>query len=233
MMTDSERSSDTLGPLDAATVAIVRLAAAVAVREDAELRPYLSEAAARAPAQWVEEVILQSYLFVGFPRALNAMREWRRVTGRLAPKADEGEDFSRLGEWESRGEVTCAAVYGPFYDRLRRNIRTLHPALDAWMIVEGYGKVLSRVGLDLRRRELCIVVACAAARQERQLHSHLHGALHVGATVAEVTAALEAVAELLPEGEQGRVSLLWARVAPANQMVAGAPGVAPRRPDVH
>ena len=54
----------------------------------------------------------------------------------------------------ARGEATCAAVYGPFYERLRLNIRALHPALDAWMIVEGYGKVLGRPGLDLARREL-------------------------------------------------------------------------------
>ena len=48
------------------------------------------------------------------------------------------------------------------------------------MITEGYGKVLSRPGLDLERRELCIVAACAATEQDRQLHSHLHGALNVG-----------------------------------------------------
>ena len=37
------------------------------------------------PVPWVEEVILQSYLFAGFPRALNAAREWRRVSGVAAP----------------------------------------------------------------------------------------------------------------------------------------------------
>jgi 4-carboxymuconolactone decarboxylase len=63
--------------------------------------------------------------------------------------------------------------------------------------VEGYGKVLSRPALDLKRRELCIVSACAMARQDRQLHSHLHGALHAGASPAEVAGALESVADLL------------------------------------
>ena len=29
-------------------------------------------------------------------------------------------------------------MYGATYERLRHNIRALHPALDAWMIVEGY-----------------------------------------------------------------------------------------------
>ena len=43
------------------------------------------------------------------------------------------------------------------------NLRVMGSPADAWMIVEGYGKVLSRPQLDLRRRELCIVAACAAA----------------------------------------------------------------------
>ena len=111
--------------------------------------------------EWVEEVILQSYLFAGFPRALNAAREWRRISGRAAPESDEGENFENASRWRTEGEATCATVYGPFYERLRHNIRQLHPALDAWMIVDGYGKVLSRPALDLRRRELCVVAACA------------------------------------------------------------------------
>ena len=106
------------------------------------------------------------------------MREWRRASNRVAATADAEERLDAL--WRADGEATCAAVYGTMYERLRANIRELHPALDEWMITEGYGKVLSRPGLDLARRELCIVAACAARGQDRQLHSHLHGALNVG-----------------------------------------------------
>ena len=81
------------------------------------------------------------------------------------------------------------------YDRLRENIRHLHPLLDDWMIDEGYGKVLSRSGLDLPRRELCIVAACAATGQDRQLHSHLHGARNAGASVGAVDAAVDSLGE--------------------------------------
>jgi 4-carboxymuconolactone decarboxylase len=98
------------------------------------------------------------------------------------------------------------------YERLRMNIRTLHPELDEWMIVEGYGKVLSRSGLDLARRELCIVAACAASRQDRQLHSHLHGALNVGVAAGVVTEALDALAELVPTEGLASARLLWRRV---------------------
>ena len=103
-------------------------------------------------------------------------------------------------------------VYGEMYERLRVNIRDLHPELDEWMIVEGYGKVLSRPGLDLARRELCIVAACAASRQDRQLHSHLHGALNVGVSRRVVTEALDALAEDIPASGLATARLLWRRV---------------------
>lgn len=197
--------------LSPAALSLVQLSAAVASLDEVGIRPYLAGAAASAPALWVEEVLLQSYLFAGFPRALNAMREWRRVSGSVAPATDEGEEPARAADWQTRGEETCAVVYGPFYEKLRSNIRALHPALDAWMIVEGYGKVLSRDGLALAQRELCIIAACAATRQDRQLHSHLHGALHAGATPSEVTATIAALHAFFTPDYRARVEGLWAR----------------------
>jgi len=198
--------------LDAETHALVRLAGIITAGSEIQIRASLVHAAAACRPEWVEEVVLQSYLFAGFPRALNAAREWRRISGRSAPDSDEGEDFDQASRWRTEGEATCAIVYGPFYERLRHNIRQLHPALDAWMIVEGYGKVLSRQALDLRRRELCIVSACAMARQDRQLHSHLHGAKHAGASPEEVLGAINAVADLLGPDDTRRYHQLFARV---------------------
>lgn len=214
-MAPAATDADKLPVPDEATHAIVRLAGAIASVDEASLRPFLSDAGRKAPAMWIEEVILQSYLFAGFPRALNAMREWRRMSGAVAPIDDVGEQFGDVDAWRARGEATCAKVYGPFYERLRHNIRALHPALDAWMIVEGYGKVLSREGLDLARRELCVIAACAAARQDRQLHSHLYGALHVGATPDEIEGALDAVSVLLEPNDVLRMYALWNRVRPS------------------
>ncbi len=197
--------------LDEPTIRLVRLAAILAGGSEALVRRALADVVHAVDPVWVEEVILQTYLFAGFPRSLNAAREWRRVSGRAAPAHDEGTHFDadRLTE---RGEHTCETVYGPFYERLRHNIHALHPALDSWMIVEGYGKVLGRPQLDLARRELCVVAACAIARQDRQLHSHLHGALHAGASAAQVDAALLAVADLLEPDDVKRYVGLWARV---------------------
>ena len=197
--------------LDAETAALVRLAAVLAGGSEGEVRTELSAVNGVVNPVWVEEVILQTYLFAGFPRALNAAREWRRISGRSAPAAADDRERAVL-DFSGRGEATCATVYGEFYDRLRVNIRGLHPALDRWMITEGYGKVLGRPLLDLARRELCIVAACAIARQDRQLHSHLHGALNAGAAAGVVTAALQVVAPLIGDDDLRRYLGLWARV---------------------
>jgi 4-carboxymuconolactone decarboxylase len=197
--------------LDEATIKLVRLAAVLAGGSEAQIRSALSGAMVGVDPVWVEEVILQTYLFAGFPRALNAAREWRRLSGRPAPESDDDSTFE-ASQLTERGEATCAKVYGRFYEPLRHNIKALHPALDAWMVTEGYGKVLGRPQLDLARRELCVVAACAIARQDRQLHSHLHGALHAGASPAHVDAALLAIADLLAPDDVKRYVGLWARV---------------------
>lgn len=185
-----------LHELDDPTRALVRLSALVTAGTEREVREAMVSAAEVIPTEWVEELLLQSYLFAGFPRTLNATREWRRVRP-LPAATDPAAEDSDLERWRAQGTATCARVYGPMYDRLRTNIRGLHPLLDDWMITDGYGKVLSRSGLDLERRELCIVAACAAAGQERQLHSHLHGALNVGVAPVVVDQTLDALADLL------------------------------------
>ena len=211
-MTEFDESRVTLPALGDEERALVRLAAEIAAGSEADVRTELARAYREARAEWIEEVILQSYLFAGFPRTLNAAREWRKVSGREAPHFDDGERLDRADEWRRQGEETCAIVYGPFYEKLRNNIRALHPALDAWMIVEGYGKVLSRPALDLARRELCIIAACAASRQDRQLHSHLHGALHAGASESAISDTLSAIGTMVSPDDAARHRMLWAKV---------------------
>jgi 4-carboxymuconolactone decarboxylase len=208
-MTTPVRRAATLDVLDDATRRLVRAAAVIAAGDELAIRAVLADASEAVRTKWVEELILQSYLFCGFPRSLNAMREWRRLTGNaVAAEVDDGD----AAEWRRRGEETCKLVYGEMYERLRVNIRGLHPELDEWMIVEGYGKVLSRPGLDLGRRELCIVAACAASGQDRQLHSHLHGARNVGVAAEVVTEALNALAGMVSESRMATIRLLWRRV---------------------
>ena len=56
------------------------------------------------------------------------------------------------------------------------------------------------------------VAACVATEQERQLHSHLHGALHAGASALQVRATLDIVADLCSADDNRRYAGLLARV---------------------
>jgi 4-carboxymuconolactone decarboxylase len=194
---------------DAGWLALHRVAAALGTRDTDAVRRALEEARDAADATAVEEVILQSHLFVGFPDALNALGIWRELSGLPAPAAS-GEDPAA---WEARGEAVCEAVYGANYRKLRENVRALHPDFEGWMVAGGYGRVIGRPGLDLRTRELCIAALLAVWNVPRQLHSHLRGALNAGATVAEVDEAVEIACAFIASPEAaGRVRALWAEI---------------------
>lgn len=199
------------GALDARREALVRVAAAVATRERSALEEALRRAEGVAAIEEVDEVLLQSHLFVGFPDALEAMVLWRGMVASPAPAPSPEEPML----WRSRGEAVCERVYGANYAKLRRNVASLHPDLDRWMVEGGYGRVIGRPGLDLATRELCIAALLAVWRAPRQLHSHLRGALNAGAGAAEVAHAINIATGYLAEGAAAAVLTLWADVSAA------------------
>jgi 4-carboxymuconolactone decarboxylase len=182
--------------LDAPTAALVRVAAAVARGRTPELTARLAAARdARVPGLWIEELLLQSMLVVGYPLALVAFGVWRDVGGPAPVEGDGAEDLAHADweSWTARGAAVCREVYGRAYHKLLVNLRALHPALEDLVLVDAYGKVIGRPGLDLKRRELCTVAATAVLGTAEQLHSHLRGALNTGAAAAEIDAVLGAI----------------------------------------
>src|SRR5256714_5296865 len=136
-MTTAPLPRPTLGVLDEPTRRLVRLAAVVAVGDELAVRGALTQAVERTPKVWIEELILQRYLFCGLPRSLNAMREWRRLTGEPpAAHVDEGTPDER----RRRGEATCRLVYGEMYERLRGEIRAPPPEVGERRCVPRDGK---------------------------------------------------------------------------------------------
>lgn len=176
------------------SLALVRLSATLVGGAVGEVRAAMQAAHEDFSRLEVEETLLQSYLFLGYPAALNALTMWRDLCGAQSGSAPPTDDPARWGE---RGEEVCRAVYGEQYERLRAAVCGLHPDLETWMVTEGYGKVLGRPGLALEQRELCIVAMLAVQGESvrRQLVSHLRGALNVGVDEGLVTRALEAALE--------------------------------------
>lgn len=145
----------------------------------------------------LHEALLQSYLFAGFPVALEALavadEECRSILGTVTWK--NADDFD-VQAFRDRGEQLCKRVYGSVYERMMERLGTITPELSSWMIVEGYGKTLSRPELDIIRRELCIVGILAALERENQLRSHVRGAFLVGANAEDLRACADVVTEM-------------------------------------
>jgi 4-carboxymuconolactone decarboxylase len=187
---------------------LIQLSAALAARDLVVLRRALEQGALVGDPLQVEEVILQSYLFLGYPIALNAFALWREITGRQAGEGVRDEWIA----WVERGEEVCRTVYGGQYEGLRRNVKALHPDMERWMVVEGYGKVLGRPGLELATRELCIAALLAVLRAPRQLYSHLRGALSAGAPPLEIEEALKIACVHLDDEGAMESWAVWNRV---------------------
>ncbi|MGH7538033.1 MAG: carboxymuconolactone decarboxylase family protein, partial [Gemmatimonadales bacterium] len=212
---DERRDAASL-QLDRRTVALVRVAMAIARGDDTALRDRMRAArGAGVTPLWMEELLLQSFLNVGYPLALVACTAWREVAGAPA----EGGEPLRHGDherWAQRGAVLCADIYGRTYHKLLVHLRALHPALEALVVVDAYGKLLARPGLDAARRELCTLAAIAMLEAPRQLHAHLRGALNVGWTREDVDAVLALVEADVTAERALRIWELWADVRERN-----------------
>jgi 4-carboxymuconolactone decarboxylase len=199
--------------LDPQTRDLARFAAAIAQGYEPELRERVAPLrSSQVPVEWVEELLLQSVLMCGYPRTLVAFMVWRKFGGVPAPREDAEAAYSDVAAWTKRGEETCELIYADNYAKLRESVRVLHPAMDTWMITEGYGRTLARPGLDLVRRELCTVVQTAVLETPRQLHSHLRGALNAGATFGQIEGVLSIVNPLLSFDQWKKAKELWKTV---------------------
>ncbi|MEO8665634.1 MAG: carboxymuconolactone decarboxylase family protein [Ignavibacteria bacterium] len=122
------------------------------------------------------ELILQSYLFCGFPAAIESLKIFRKHFNDL-----EIQKYNHnVIEFRSSGIVNCKLIYKKNYKKLIENMNSLGPDLKEWMLIEGYGKVLGRPNLSLKDRELVNVAILCTHYYESQLHSHMRGCLNLG-----------------------------------------------------
>jgi 4-carboxymuconolactone decarboxylase len=134
-----------------------------------------------------EEALLQGVLFFGFPRSVTAFETLARAWPDRAAPVDGGLPPAA---WREAGRQLFDAIYGPNAAAVHDLLRGFHPAFHDFVLESAYGRVLSRPGLDPRRRELLAVGALAALDQLPQLVAHGRGALRFGAGLDEVREAL-------------------------------------------
>ncbi len=140
----------------------------------------------------VREAILQVYLFDGYPTALEGITLLHTIWPGDAVPIENGS-FTDWEIWETRGTTLYRTIYGDVADKLMGRANEISPELSRWMIVEGYGKVLSRARLDIVTREIINVAVLVIKQRERQLTSHLRGALRVGAAEKELLELFDSI----------------------------------------
>lgn len=141
------------------------------------------------------EALLQTYLFAGYPRAINALGVLADTLGDRTGRSGHGDTPEEPVEepqiLEEKGLELMRLIYGRSLENLLSNMRVLHPDLARWIVREGYGKVLTRPGLSVRDRELCVVAILRALGCDRQLEAHRRGAQNAGASDLEISRAVE------------------------------------------
>ena len=159
-------------------------------------------------------MLLQSYLFLGYPKALEGIKLFREVVGWDTNLTRINFKFRYWSDWKIRGGVLCQKVYGKNFDKLVQRIGEISPELSEWMIVEGYGKVLSRGVLSGAMRELCTVAALTVTSDINQLHSHMRGAHNLGATRENIRETINLSSEFCAKPNSARALKLYNRIFP-------------------
>ncbi len=189
---------DASGALTPKERRLVRLTLAVCTGDWDALRALRAEAPDGEPDREWREAVLQSHLFAGFPRVVEACEVLAAAGGLGALSEDEVRERDR-DEIRGSGRALFDRIYARRAETVRGVLTDYHPTLERWIEEHAYGRVLARPGLGAAQRELGAVAALAALDQDRQLASHVRGAVHCGASEDAVRAVLDEVADFATE----------------------------------
>ncbi len=183
-------------------------AASAALQDRDALRDGLEEAISLKTSLFLlYEILLQNYLFAGFPAAIEGLSTFSDILRfhRIEFSPSDAQEYDTVA-FSERGMQLCEAIYGNVFARMRASVSTMSPDLYSWMIIEGYGKTLSREEADITIRELAIIGVLSALGWQRQLFSHIRGSMNVGASIEEVRHAVEICQFLVPHRAEKAVN---------------------------
>lgn len=86
-------------------------------------------------------------------------------------------------------------IGGSSFEETVKEVEAIDPEVARCLVEDAYGKVLSRGGLPLIERELCIIAALAASGYDTQLSWHVNAARNLG---TPIEALREVLVQLVP-----------------------------------
>lgn len=193
-VTSALPASDTLS---ARQQAIPPIAAAMATSDMPRLNNALNQGLdAGLTISETQEILVQLYAYVGFPRSLNALNELMGVLqarrqrgihdapGRAPSRAiPSGEALLKVGT-ANQTRLSGGPVNGPVFE--------FAPVINQFLQTHLFGDIFERDNLDWQSRELATVAALAATPGvEAQLRSHMLASLRVGLSAAQLRQVIE------------------------------------------
>lgn len=169
---------------------------------------------------------MQTTLFCGVPKIINALSTIRANSDDATWKSihsiyQEGQKEGKLlyniesprESWSIKGEELMRQRFGDkAYEITAQKMSDLHPVFWEWIKSNAYGRVLSRPGLDMKLRSLCIVAALAGQNVKPQLYSHLKAGMRLGCTEQEMKCVLEQTYLIWGKEAQEQADSVWMEV---------------------
>jgi alkylhydroperoxidase/carboxymuconolactone decarboxylase family protein YurZ len=158
--------------------------AAAAIKDEKYLRALIERARfVGVKEKRLYESLLQNYLFTGYPSAMISLKILKEYYPKFDNYSNESWDIKKYRE---NGTKNCKKIYGRKFENLISNVKDFSPELSDWLLLEGYGKVLGRKGLSLKKRELNNVSVLTVLKFGDQLFSHINGAFRTKSTIDQI-----------------------------------------------
>lgn len=155
------------------------LVVATTLNDQAMLNAWIPQCSGVLDEVAIEEALLQTLLFAGFPKTIEALKQLRTHF----PARNDGNDSD---ERKKAGEKISQIIYGKHHAKLKKVMDQLHPDLTTWMIEDGYGRVLSRPGLTLQEREISVMASLMTSGMIHQFRAHVRGAIFAGVSTVDI-----------------------------------------------
>lgn len=152
----------------------------------------------------IKEILIQMYAYCGFPRSLNGIGTFIKVTQSRHGDVtgDEPESVPSDIDKYATGKRNVEKIFGVSDSKAPYEVFT--PGIDTFLKEHLFCDIFERGVLSYRAREIATVSALASIEGlEPQLTAHLNGALNVGLTPKEARELLSLV-ESCTGKEQGK-----------------------------
>lgn len=147
----------------------------------------------------VKEILIQMYAYAGFPRSLNAINTFVRVSDARAraglrdPEGPAPQPLSGGADRYGIGKANQAQLFGIREDTPKARYEEFTPAIEVFLKEHLFADIFARGVLSFKNRELATIAALSVLNGvDPMLQSHLNAGMNSGMTAEEAAAVIEA-----------------------------------------